>query len=269
MEKEKGNKYTIIFGLNNIFPMNDSNIFNLGLRNLFRMKKWELNKFSDIIMPDNVAIPNIIIPNDIVISNKTEENSKIIILDDIEIKKPTSSYKINKNNTLTYPDGHNEEIISAEICGANISYCFNMIPGTSYNRHNLNKMQFGKTNKTLEFYKKTIVINNNNNISQVLTTIVVPSGTDIFFGSPSLSNTCSKRISKAIVREQHLIENDKIITESSSIRDHDFKYITNQIITPSNGFDSHGEWAYDGHPSYSAGIHVFSTKDKAKNYDWD
>ncbi len=260
---ERENRYTIIFGLNNIFPMKDSNVFHLGLRNLFWTKQQKANKLPNIVIPK--IDKNLPIISDVIIPDKINMS----ILDDIEIKNPTTSYKINKNNTLTYPDGHHEEIMSAEICGGNIPYCFDMIPGTSYSRHNLNKMQFGKTNKTLEFYKKTIVINNNNNISHVLTTIIVPSGTDIFFDSPSLSNTCPKRISEAIIREQRLIESDKIITESRSIRDRDFKYITNQIITPLNGFDSHGEWAYDGHPHSSAGIHVFSTKEKAKNYDYD
>jgi hypothetical protein len=269
---EDKNKFTFIFGLNNIFPMNDPNIFNLGLRGLFRNNKNKttmnndtiLNKTEGIVTNQNAEIQDneiIVTDSKINLNNTISQDGEVIIVTDQNVL-----YKINPDNTLTYPDGHSETIIPADMCGKNPLSCFTMTPGTSRSRSQPEKMRFGKTNNAIEFYKKTIIYNGDK-IDEVLTTLIVPSGVDIFFSSPSLSNSCNKRVSKAIVRDQYLIENNKNITESWSIFDRRFKYKTNSVIVPGFVFDNYGEWVYDGYPSSGNGIHVYSTKNKALDHD--
>lgn len=189
------------------------------------------------------------------ISDKTVDMSQQIPIE-IPIENSTQTYIINKDNTLTYPDGHNEPIFSAETCGPNPSLCFSITPGT--------QSRFGKTIKTLEFYKKTKTDDND----EAITTLIVPTNTDIFFNNKSQSNQCNKRVSKAIVRNNVLLKTNEKIPVTRSLLDANFKYKINTVVIPKNGFDDYGEWVYDNYPSSGTGIHVLSTKDKAKEYEY-
>jgi hypothetical protein len=231
MEDKKEN--SLIYKIHNIFPFKNFYGSNSTLLGLI---------FSGIISKNSIP------------ENNTYDTTT----------EKVNTYKINPDNTLTYPDGHNEPIISAEVCGNDIPFCFDIMYDSEIRKYSGQK-QFGKTKRALEFYKKTVTSDN----SEVLTTLVVPAGTDIFFSSPSVSNKCRKRAAKAIVKEQTLIESGKIVTESMAMCNKTFKYNTNNLVTPSGPFDNFWEWQYDGYPDGGQGIHVFSTKEKARNFDYD
>jgi hypothetical protein len=251
----------------------NNNVYGFGPYNMFFFNFWRLDKKdNDIPIETSIKVTSgKRIANFLSIFAKKEKQivnneSNIDMHQTIEIpiENSTKTYIINKNNTLTYPDGHTETIFSAETCGSNPSSCFKMTPGTSYSRNQPERMRFGKTIKTLEFYKKTKTHDN----EDAITTLIVPTDTDIYFSNPSLSNQCKKRVSKAIVRNNILLKTNTEIPKTRSLLDLNFNYETNSIVTPKNGFDDYGEWIYDGYPSSASGLHIFSTKEKAKEYEY-
>lgn len=195
-----------------------------------------------------------------------------------------NSFHINADNTLKYPDGHLEEIISSTRCMGNPSECYEMIPNSP----------FGTTKKTLEFYKKTKEPKGNTlEVSrQILTTVVVPTGAQIRFELGSSLDYRGKCVDMAIVRNQKFIDTGEPVTESNSIAaplfenvyidgkispNFNFKYIDGNLVRPTNPYYNYDMWNNDpilnkieGNKMTfpimnNSGIHVFSSEVFAEN----
>lgn len=195
------------------------------------------------------------------------------------------SFRVNADNTLTYPDGHKEEIISSDMCMDNFGDCYDMIPNSPYAR----------TKKTLEFYKKTKIPNGNTiqDSKQVLTVIVVPSGSEVRFERGEMFSYRSICLEGGIVREQKVIETGEDITETTSRSaaifetvynektiwpNFNFKYKTGNYVRPTSPYYGYDRWKADpmteqfksdgGDPYFTlnhSGIHVYSGKVWAEN----
>jgi|SRR5579862_3966422 len=179
---------------------------------------------------------------------------------------PSCEFEI-KGDKLKYPDSHEEDIVSGLFAAHNRQNYYDGIANS----------QFAKTKVPIRMYKKTI-IKKDGKIIDVLTEIIVPPQTEIYFGN------CDKiRISQGIVGKQVEIEyNEGIASETNKKADYcmsihayarnnsDFKYITGQLIKPIGEFYSYEDWVklyYKPDATCESGIHVYNDQYQAMKYN--
>jgi hypothetical protein len=150
---------------------------------------------------------------------------------------------------LRYPDGHEEEIFPASQCMDNLGNCYEMIPNSPY----------AKTKKTLQVYKKTKEPNGNTiqDSREILTTLVIPKGSQVRFENGETYNYRSQCVEMAVVKEQIYLDNRQPVNVSNSrgsgihetmyvngkiTPNFNFRYNTGELVRPTNPFYSYDEW---------------------------
>ena len=180
----------------------------------------------------------------------------------------------------------NIPVLDAEECNNDPDKCYSLIPNSP----------FGTTRRPLKFYKKTIVPKTEDH---AITEIIVPANTPIHFEDSSTSNSKKKRVPKGIVSRQTCADKKLIngnaerqecslgeeILKSCSLFDSKFEYNTGDTVVSLRhrtdwdlnikyyeeyfcGYDEWSQTTYQPNVTRAPGIHVFSSRVAAEQYDF-
>jgi hypothetical protein len=197
------------------------------------------------------------------------------------------SYQISSDGqTLYTPDCQEEKIYPGEFCAKYPYQCFEMLkehkeeilasqfckekyPLNCYTHFDKISNNYGTTKVAVELKKKTTAFNLE---EETITSIVVPSGTDIHFQfgnyTQAINRVGKNRVAKAVVKEQRIMKSSELVPETISRYRGDFKYRTGEVVEPQGKFY---DWKNSiKHKNYDAtcesGIHAFLTESEAESY---